>query len=256
MHISAYESRAKVASQILDRKFEEIYELNLNTPPIIGLVENTQFRYYNTHMKHNRISLSDSLFSKVRQRVLTLFYTHPDTDYHTNEIIRLTESGTGAVQRELATLTTAGIILVKKVGNQKRYQVNRSAPIYSELHGIVTKTFGLADRLKHAMKPLAANIAIAFIFGSIAKHEDTAQSDIDIMIIGKKISYAEIYQLLEHVEQQAGRKINPTCYDISEWQHKFRSGNHFIRKILEQDKIFLIGSENELKQLGKSCQNQ
>ena len=207
-------------------------------------------------MKQNKISLSDSLFSKVRQRVLALFYNHPESDFHTNEVIRLTESGTGAVQRELATLTATGIILVKDVGNQKRYQVNQTAPIYSELHGIVTKTFGLADRLRQALKPLAVSIDIAFIFGSIAKNEDTARSDVDIMLIGKKISYAEIYLLLEHVEQQLGRKINPTCYALSDWQRKSRSENHFIKKITQQEKIFLIGSEDGFRQLGQSRQNK
>lgn len=194
-------------------------------------------------MKHDKVSLSDSLFSKVRQRVLALFYNHPDSDFHTNEVIRLTESGTGAVQRELATLTAIGLILVKDVGNQKRYQVNQSAPIYSELHGIVTKTFGLADRLRQALQPLVPSIDIAFIFGSVAKHEDTARSDIDLMLIGKNISYAEIYPLLEQAEQQLGRKINPTCYDLTDWQRKSRSENHFIKKITQQEKIFLIGSE-------------
>lgn len=207
-------------------------------------------------MKQNKISLSDSLFSKVRQRVLALFYNHPESDFHTNEIIRLTESGTGAVQRELATLTASGIILVKTVGNQKRYTVNQSAPIYSELQGIVTKTFGLGDRLRQALQPIASSIDIAFIYGSIAKHKDTARSDIDLMLIGKQISYAEIYPILEQVEQQIGRKINPTCYTPSEWMRKLNSENHFIKKMMEQEKIFLIGSEDELKQPGKSRQNK
>jgi predicted nucleotidyltransferase len=202
-------------------------------------------------MDQYKTSLSDSLFSKVRQRVLTLFYNHPDSDFHTNEIIRLTESGTGAVQRELRTLTATGIILVKNVGNQKRYQVNQTAPIYSELQGIVTKTFGLADRLRQALKPLAENIDIAFIFGSIAKNEDTARSDIDVMLIGKTISYTDIYLLLEHIEQTLSRKINPTCYTVSDWQKKFRAENHFIKKIIQQDKIFLIGSEDEFRKLSQ-----
>jgi predicted nucleotidyltransferase len=204
------------------------------------------------NMKKKKISLCDSLFSKVRQRVLALFYNHPDRDFHTNEVIRLTESGTGAVQRELASLTATGIILSKDVGNQKRYQVNKSAPIYPELLGIVTKTFGLANHLKQALNPLASNIEIAFIFGSIAKREDTARSDIDILIIGTNISYSDIYKLTEHAEQQLGRKINPTCYSLSDWQRKARSENHFIKKITQQEKIFLIGSEDELNQLGQS----
>lgn len=207
-------------------------------------------------MKYTKISLADSLFSKVRQRVLALFYNHPNADFHTNEIIRLTESGTGAVQRELAALTAAGLILIKKVGNQKRYQVNQSAPVYSELQGIIAKTFGVGDRLKQVLRPLASSIDVAFIFGSVAKQQDTAYSDIDVLIIGKNISYSDIYQLLEKIEQQLGRKINPTCYDTVEWQNKCRRKNHFINKVIEQEKMFLIGSEDELRKLGKSRQGK
>src|SRR3989338_1446946 len=139
-------------------------------------------------MKKEHISLSDTLFSKVRQRVLALFFNHPDRDFHTNEIIRLTNSGTGAVQRELATLSKTGIILVKQLGNQKRYHVNHSAPIFHELLNIVSKTFGLTDHLREILEPLTATISFAFIYGSIAKQADTASSDIDIMVIGN-ISY-------------------------------------------------------------------
>ena len=89
-----------------------------------------------------KTNISDALFPQVRQRVLGLLYGQPDSDFHTNEIIRLTGSGTGAVQRELESLRSGGLIIVKEVGNQKRYQANQNLPFYSELRGIVLKTFG------------------------------------------------------------------------------------------------------------------
>jgi len=198
-------------------------------------------------MKNQNIGISDSLFSKVRQRVLTLFYNHPDNDFHTNEIIRLTASGNGAVQRELAALVSSGIILVKQIGNQKRYQVNQSAPIYYELHGIVSKTFGLGDHLRKALKPLSSKIDIAFIYGSTANQTDTARSDIDIMFVSNKISYAEIFKFLEKIEKQLGRKINPTCYTPDEWRLKRKTSNHFIKNVAQKQKIFLIGTEDDLE---------
>ena len=198
-------------------------------------------------MKNQNISISDSLFSKVRQRVLALFYNHPDNDFHTNEIIRLTASGNGAVQRELAALVSSGIILVKQIGNQKRYQVNQSAPIYHELHGIVTKTFGLGDNLRKAFQSLSSKIDIAFIYGSVANQTDTARSDIDIMFVSNKISYAEIFKFLEKIEKQLGRKINPTCYTPDEWQLKRKTSNHFIKNVAQKQKIFLIGTEDDLE---------
>ncbi len=200
-------------------------------------------------MVQKKGNISDALFSKVRQRVLGLLYSQPDTNFHTNEIIRLTDSGTGATQRELESLTAAGLITVKQVGNQKRYQANRATPFFGELRSIVLKTFGLADVLKKALKPIEKKIRISFIYGSIAKQEDTASSDIDLMIIGKNLTYADVFQLLEKSETQLNRKINPTFYSALEWSRKIDESNHFVMKILKQPKIFLIGTENELTQL-------
>jgi len=195
------------------------------------------------------MNLSDALFSKVQQHVLGLLYSQPDTDFYTNEIIRLAKSGTGAVQRELAKLTAAGLITVKQVGNQKRYQANRAAPFFSELRGIVLKTFGLADVIRDALTPVAKQIHFAFIYGSIAKQEDTAKSDIDLMIVTDQLTYAELFQLLEKTEAQLGRTINPTFHSRSEWSQKFHQGNNFITQLIKQPKIFLIGTEDELANL-------
>jgi predicted nucleotidyltransferase len=201
-------------------------------------------------MTKKKINTSDALFSKVRQRVLGLLFVQPNLDFHTNEIIRLTDSGTGAVQRELESLASAGLVIVKQVGNQKRYQVNRDTPFFTELRSIILKTFGLADVLRSSLKPITKQIQIAFIYGSIAKQEDTAKSDIDLMIIGKNLTYADMFQLLEKAEAQLGRKINPTFYSTSEWLRKNKDGNNFVTKVLEHPKIFLIGTEDELGKLG------
>lgn len=198
------------------------------------------------------MSISDALFSKVRQRVLGILYGHPDTDFHTNEIIRLTGSGTGAVQRELESLTAAGLVTVKQVGNQKRYQANQNTAFFAELRSLVLKTFGLTDVLREALKPIEKQIHAAFIYGSIAKQEDTANSDIDLMIIGENLTYADMFQLLEKTEATLGRKINPTFYSPAVWLRKSNEGNHFVKKILKQPKLFLIGIENDLVQPSKN----
>ena len=144
-------------------------------------------------MQSATVSLSEALFPKGRQLELGLFYGRPDTSFHTNEIIRLSGSGTGAVQRELERLTAAGLITMQVVGKQKRYQANKLSPLFSELRAIVLKTFGLADVLQQALVPVIQEIKIAFIYGSVAKQEDTSNSDIDLMLISDTVSYAELF---------------------------------------------------------------
>ncbi len=201
-------------------------------------------------MRKIQFNLSNVLFSKVRQCVLGLLYSQPSRSFHTNEIIRLTHSGTGAVQRELEKLSTAGLITIKTIGNQKHYEANRASPLFSELRSIVLKTFGLADVLRQALAPITSEIYIAFIYGSIAKQEDTAHSDIDLMLISDNLTYADLFKLLEDAQTQLSRSINPTFYSLSEWRQKIKTNNHFLHQVIGQPKIFLIGTEDELAQFG------
>jgi len=196
-------------------------------------------------------SSANTLFSKVQQSVLKLLYLNQNSDFHTNEIIRLSQSGTGAVQRELEKLVQAGFITVKQVGNQKRYQANQALSFYSELRNIIIKTFGLADVLSQELtRLLPTQIKIAFIYGSFAKQTDNVESDIDLLLIGDDLTYADTFQILHVIESSLSRKINPTFYSPVEWKRKYRDDNHFVSRIIEQPKIFLIGTEDELKKLG------
>ncbi len=192
-------------------------------------------------------NLSNVLFSKVQQRVLGILYFQPDRSFHTNEIIRLSDCGTGSVQRELAKLYSVGLVTMKLIGNQKHYQANPVNPLFTELRSIILKTFGLADIVKQGLKPFASQILLAFIYGSVAKQEDTANSDIDVLVLSDSISYADLFPYLEKIEAQLGRRINPTCYNPNEWTSKLKANNNFIKQIINQPKIFLIGSADELR---------
>lgn len=190
--------------------------------------------------------LGDALFTKTQQKVLGLLFSKPDRSFYANEIVRHANVGTGAVHRELDKLSSRGLLTVTRIGNQKHYQANAESPIFEELRAIVRKTFGLAGPLSEALSPLADRIRVAFVFGSTAAGSDTARSDIDLFIVGHEISYAEAMSVLVEAEQALGRKVNPTLYSKSELQNKLEAGNAFLRRVLDQPKIFLIGSPGDL----------
>ena len=193
-------------------------------------------------------SLGAALFTGVQQRVLGLLFGNPDRSFYGNELLRLTKSGKGALKRELDRLLHAGLLTVQTLGRQKHYQANRGAPIFEELHGIVVKTFGMADILRNALLPLADKIAAGFVYGSVAKRTDTARSDIDLFVISDKISYQDLLQALQAAESRLGRKINPTLLSLAELARKRAEGNSFVTRVLEQPKIFLVGAEHDLVQ--------
>ena len=186
-------------------------------------------------------SLANALFPKVRQRVLSVLFSTPDRSFYANEVISLAQSGTGAVQRELANLAQAGLITVTKLGNQKHFQANAQSPLYAELRSLVLKTVGLADVLCQALAPMAAGIRSAFVYGSMASQQDTAKSDVDVLLVSQTLSYADVFAALESASQQLKRNINPTLYTPDEFAQRLDQDQAFITRVMNQPKIWLIG---------------
>lgn len=117
-------------------------------------------------------SPAEVLFSTYHRRILALLLLHPDQSFYVWEIARLTEVPAGSLHRELKRLAESGLLLREPVGNQVRYRANRDCPIFTELAGIFRKTVGLADVLREALAPLASEIDLAFIFGSVAQGKE------------------------------------------------------------------------------------
>lgn len=196
--------------------------------------------------------IGDALFTKTQQRVLSLLYGKPDKSFYTNEIVRWADMGRGTVKRELERLVSAGLLVVSWEGNQLHYQANPKNPIYTELVGIVRKTFGVADVLAEALAPIKDDIDIAFVYGSIAKGADTAKSDIDLFVASDTISYTELFERLKTTEETLGRIVNPTVYDIQQIRKRLKEKNAFLTRIMDQPKIWVKGSDDDLKAFRKS----
>lgn len=191
-------------------------------------------------------SLGNALFTTTQQRVLGYLFGQPSRSFFANEMISLTGSGSGAVQRELKRLLESGLATVRKIGNQKHYQANPDSPIFAELSGIVQKTFGLAMPLREALTYLDNQIQAAFVYGSVAKQTDTANSDIDILILSDSLSYADVMGALAELEGQLGRQVNPTIYSSKDLSRRLQEGNAFVARMLAQPKIWLKGNEHDL----------
>ncbi len=191
-------------------------------------------------------SLSDSLFPGTKQRVLGILYGQPDRSFYANEVISLADSGSGAVQRELATLSNSGLVTVRAVGNQKHYQANAESPIFNELRSIIQKTVGLADPLRATLEPFSARVTAAFVYGSVAKKTDTASSDIDLMVVSDEISYGELFTALEEVSAVLGRPVNPTILSAEEFHRRIAEKDSFLNRIMDQPKIWILGEDGDL----------
>ena len=193
-----------------------------------------------------RSGLADALFSRTQQAVLGLLFGQPDRSFYATEIMAKVGAGSGAVQRELARLEQSGLATVRMLGTQKHFQANPDSPLFAELCSIAQKTVGIAEPLRRALEPLASRVIAAFVYGSLAKRSDTALSDVDVMIVSDALSYAEVFGELESTSKTLGRTVNPTVYTRKEWAKRVREQNSFVVRVMEQPKIWLFGSPDEL----------
>lgn len=193
-----------------------------------------------------RMSPADALFGGTQQRVLGLLFGQPGRSFYANELIALTRAGSGAVQRELARLVQSELVTVRQAGNQKHYQANSQSPIFEELCAIARKTVGLAEPLGKALAPFSKRIRGAFIFGSVASGEDTASSDIDLLVVSDDLTYPDLFASLEEVSRELGRSVNPTILSRKEIAKRLSGNESFLRRVMGRPRIWLMGSANEL----------
>ena len=192
--------------------------------------------------------LETLLGSRLRANVLGWLFSHPDERYFVRQLTKLVNEDSTNVSRELARLEKSGILISTAEGKQKYYQANRESPLFDELHGLIVKTAGVADVLRSALAPAREQIKLAFIFGSIAVGNERRSSDIDVMVVGA-VSFGRVVSLLSPAEGQLRREVNPVVYPVAEFKKKVNDDHHFVKTVLEGQKIFLIGDEGELAKL-------
>jgi uncharacterized protein len=201
-----------------------------------------------------------SLFGHTRSALLAMLYGHVDQSFYVRQLVRALGAGHGALQRELKYLTEMGLVLRRNQGNQVLYQANSQSPIFSEIKGLITKTVGIHDVIRSALASLGPEIQIVFVYGSVARQKERANSDVDLMVLGDA-SFSEVVSALRPAQKALGREINPTVFPASEFRSKLAARNHFLRSVMKEKRLFVLGTENDLtklasKQLAGSAHNK
>lgn len=192
--------------------------------------------------------LSETLFGRTRGAVLSILYGHVGKGFYLRQLARLTNIALGPVQREIRQLVEAGLVSKKTIGTQTLYSANLDSPVFREIKGLVTKTVGMHDVVAEALSSLRDEINLAFVYGSVARSSEREHSDVDVMVVGN-VDFDAIVEKLRDAEKTLNREINPTVYSIREFSKKLR-GN-FLKTVLAEKKLFIIGDEDDLRDLGQ-----
>lgn len=194
------------------------------------------------------MKLEQLIQSKARAEIFRLLFGLQNGELH----LRALERGSGlsapTIQQELKKLMKLDLVKVRKETNRHYYKANVDHPLFIDIHNMVLKTSGLVDILKKALDH--KDVKVAFVFGSIATNTDQAGSDVDLMVIGDA-DLRKVVGWLHEKEMEIGREINPHTMSIEEFKKRVDNKEHFLTSVLESPKLFVIGTEDDLKGLGK-----
>lgn len=196
------------------------------------------------------MSLASSIFSDSQSRIYLWLFGQPERSYHLNELRRLTGLGSASLQRELNRLVESKLVNSERLGSLRCFRANPQSPVFNELVALTSKTLGMVPMLQDALMPLTPKLQSAWIYGSVAKQTDTAQSDIDVMLVGRDLLLGDVLERLVPAEAQLGRKINPNFYTPEEFYRRRDEPDSFVNRVLSQPVIALIGDAHEPARIG------
>jgi predicted nucleotidyltransferase len=188
--------------------------------------------------------LAQILSSQVRAEIFRLLFDGSRASIHLRDLQRKSGLAIGTIQKEISHLKELDLVTSKRDGNRLYFSANSNHPLYKEICGIVEKTSGVSQLIKEALGPLKG-IDCAFLFGSFARGEEKSHSDIDLIVIGS-VGLRSLSSVFKVVTDQIQREINPHVYSVKSWRDKVKKRDHFVRSVLTDQKVFLIGDENVL----------
>lgn len=187
-----------------------------------------------------------ALFPKVRSEILAVLLGQPEREWYLSEFARFLKLQPSSLQREIAALSNAGIVSIRREDGRRIYlRADTSSPVFSDLKSVFDKTAGLLPILREELTAAFDKVETAFVYGSISREQEHSKSDVDLMLVGE-IGLAEIAPGLRRAERRLGRPVNPIVLSPAEFRKRIRHGDHFLSSVLQGTKQFLKGDIREL----------
>jgi hypothetical protein len=188
--------------------------------------------------------MEELFVSKVRVKVLQLFFTTPDPLLHVREIVRRVDEEINAVRRELGRMEKFGMVTSEWRANRRFYKFRKDYKFYSELLSLVIKSTGLGGAIVKN-KQVLGRVKYAMMATRFAKNEESGPEDVDLLVVGQ-IVLPQLQSLVADEQAKREREINYSFMDEPEFSFRVRRRDPFIIKVLTQPKIMLLGDETQM----------
>jgi predicted nucleotidyltransferase len=189
-----------------------------------------------------------TLFPTMRGDVLAATLNQPDKWWYLSELAQFLTTTPSSLQRELKALVDGGILQQRREGIRTYFKADTRSPLFPELRGLVEKTVGVVPTLQELLAPIHAGLDCAFVYGSVARRDEHALSDVDLMVIGS-LGLAELTPALRKAEARLGRDVNATSYSTREFRQKVGAQDHFLSEVLKGSKQFVKGDQRDLDEI-------
>ncbi len=192
----------------------------------------------------------DSLLAKTTQGLLAATVLQPERWWYLSDLAKHMGRRPSSLQSPLTSLVTAGILRRRREGNRVYFQADPACPFRHELQGILAKTVGLFEVLQDALAPFQSRIVVAFVHGSVASGHQRPASDVDLIVIGT-LGLSKLAPVLDAIEERLGRAVNASTYTVEEFGKKLAAKNHFLRAVLDKEKLFIVGTADDLERIAR-----
>ena len=201
----------------------------------------------NLRIMRNDPALS-ALFPATRRSLLAATIVQPDKWWYLSELAHYLRTTPSSLQRELSSLVAAGLLQKRREGTRTYFKAETRSPLFPELARVFEKTVGLIPTLQQLLEPFGDKITCSVVYGSVARREEHALSDVDLLVIGS-VGLAELAPVLRRAEERLGREVNVTCYSVREFRAKVAEGDHFLAAVLRGPKQFVKGDRSDLGEI-------
>ena len=210
-------------------------------------IDLTNIRNMRNYLRNMRMSPTlDALFPEIRTRILASTLMRPEKQWYLTELAAFLETRPSSLQREIDSLSKAGILEQWRDGRRVYFKADIKSPIFRDLKSLFEKTAGITSVLQQELESFDSRIQLAFLYGSVARSQEVSQSDIDLMIVGT-VGLSDLTSALRRAERLLGRPVNPTVYSVDEFRRKVKGQDHFLSTVLKGKKQFVKGDASELE---------
>ena len=189
-----------------------------------------------------------ALFPTIRGDVLAATLVQPEKWWYLSELAQSLGTSPSSLQRELKALVDGGILETRREGTRAYFKADTRSPVFPELRGLIDKTAGVVPTLRTMLRPFDARISSGFVYGSVARSGEHAQSDIDLLIVGD-VGLADLTPVLRKAEARLGREVDVTSYSVTEFRRKAAAKDHFLTEVLRGPKQFVKGEQRDVDDL-------